>query len=330
MDNNKGIDKVDIVDKTELDKIEVIDENQQEYNEQETTSNPIIRHLVISGGGRTGLSFYGILRESQKSGLWNVENIQSIYSTSIGSFLSIIVCLKYNWDIIDAFLIKRPWQNVFKFDLYSIVQSFDRRGIFSIKVIEDVLSPLLLGADLDINITMKEFYEINKIDIHIFSTELNKFETIDFSHKTHPDWRIVDVIYCSSALPIVFSPYMKEDKCYIDGGILTNYPIYYCLQSGAKSEEIFGIKKLNSTVKTYIKENSTFFDYLMIAFNNIFEKLLFIDNDIHNTIQHEIKVSDVAIIITDILSTASSLEERQRLINRGAEIFKGCKFTEHI
>ena len=58
----------------------------------------------------------------------------------------------------------------------------------------------------------KEFYEINKIDLHIFSTELNKFETVDFSHKTHPDWRIIDVIYCSSALPIVFSPYMKEDK----------------------------------------------------------------------------------------------------------------------
>ena len=98
----------------------------------------------------------------------------------------------------------------------------------------------------------------------------------------------------------------------------------------AKPEEIFGIKKLNSTVKTYIKENSTFFDYLMIAFNNIFEKLLFIDNDIHAEIGREIKVSDVAIIITDILSTASSLEERQRLINRGVEIFKDCKFTEHI
>lgn len=325
MDKDKDIDK-DKDKHIDIDQIKIkVDEPLEEYNEP-TKNNPMIRHLVISGGGRTGLSFYGILRESQKSGLWNINNIQSIYSTSIGSFLSIIICLKYNWDIMDAFLIKRPWENVFKFDLYSIIQAFDKRGIFSIKVIEDVLSPLLLGADLDINITMKEFYEINKIDVHIFSTELNNFETIDFSHKTHPEWRIIDVIYCSCALPIVFSPYMKEDKCYIDGGILTNYPIYYCLQSGAIPEEILGIKKINSTVKTYIKENSTFFDYLMIAFNNIFEKLLFIDNDIHNTIQHEIKVNDVAIIITDILFTASSLEERQRLINRGVEIFKDMNF----
>ena len=309
-------------DQTELQKCNL--ENNNNIN-----NKSIIKHLVISGGGSTGLSFYGILKESQQSGLWNIENIQSIYSTSVGSIFSIIVCLKYEWDIIDNFLIKRPWQNVFKFDLYSIIQAFDRQGIFSMKIMEDIFSPLLLGVDLDINITLKEFYEINKIDLHIFSTELNKFETVDFSHKTHPDWRIIDVVYCSCALPILFPPYMKEDKCYIDGGILTNYPIYYCLQSGAKPEEIFGIKKLNSNIKPYNKENSTFFDYLMIIFSNIFEKLLVIDNNIHNTIEHEIKVSDAAIVITDILSTASSLEKRQGLINRGIEIFKDSPF-EHI
>jgi predicted acylesterase/phospholipase RssA len=229
--------------------------------------------------------------------------------------------------MMDAFLIKRPWQNIFKLNLYSIIHAFEKRGIFSINIIEEIFSPLLLGADLSIDITMKEFYEFNGIEFHIFSTELNQFETIDFSYKTHPDWRIIDVVYCSCTLPIVFSPFMKEDKWYIDGGILTNYPLYYCLQSGAKSEEILGIRKTTFSKKTYMNEKSTFFDYLMITFNNILEKLLFIDNTIDKKIQYEIVVDDVGVAIQDILSTASSIEKRQQLIQRGVDIFKKQGFT---
>ena len=32
--------------------------------------------------------------------------------------------------------------------------------------------------DLALNITLKEFYEFSKIDLHIFTFELNKFETL--------------------------------------------------------------------------------------------------------------------------------------------------------
>jgi hypothetical protein len=45
--------------------------NECEYMPCPTT----IRHLVISGGGEMGFAFYSVLRDSHKSGFWNIQNI---------------------------------------------------------------------------------------------------------------------------------------------------------------------------------------------------------------------------------------------------------------
>lgn len=303
-------------------------ENISEENDEKLAK---IKHLVISGGGQTGFIFYGILRESNKYGLWNINDIQSIYSTSIGSFISVLLCLKYDWDTLDNYFIKRPWDKVFKFDLYSIINAFEKKGIFDIKLFEEMFSPLFLGMDIPLSITMKEFYDLCGIDLHIYTTELNNFELIDISHTTHSDWRVIDAVYASSTLPIVFSPLINEQYCYIDGGILLDYPIQKCLKSGAVPNEIFGIFKENPVDNsTIVNEKSNFFDYLIIIFKNIMTKILNLYNNIayeNNDIKikHEITVLDSFISLDQMLNAASSSEERQRLIQFGVEIF-----TKHI
>jgi predicted acylesterase/phospholipase RssA len=286
-----------------------------------------IKNLVISGGGQTGLTFYGILRESNKYGLWNIENIHSMYATSIGSFICVLLCLKYDWDTLDNYFIKRPWDKVFKFDLYSIINAFEKKGIFDIKLFEEMLSPLFLGMDIPLSITMQEFYDITNIDLHIYATELNKFEIVDISHTTRPEWRVIDAVYASSTLPIVFSPFICGEHCYIDGGVLLDYPINKCLNNGASPDEILGIFKENPIDNsTMVNEKSNFFDYLIIIFKNIMTKMLnlynttdYNKNDIK--IKHEIAVLDNFVSLDQMLNAASSSEERQRLIQFGVDIF---------
>ena len=178
--------------------------------------------------------------------------------------------LKFQLTIIpralDNYFIKRPWEKVFKFDLYSIINAFEKKGIFDIKLFEEMISPLLLGMDIQLSITMQEFYDITNIDLHIYATELNKFEIIDISHTTHPEWRVIDAIYSSSTLPIVFSPFIFGEHCYIDGGVLLDYPINKCLNSGAIPDEILGIFKESpedDSTTTMVNEKSNFFDYFL-------------------------------------------------------------------
>ena len=54
------------------------------------------------------------------------------------------------------------------FDVYS------KCGLMGEKFILDSIKSLLLAKNLDINITMKQFYDINNIELHFYSTKLNK------------------------------------------------------------------------------------------------------------------------------------------------------------
>jgi predicted acylesterase/phospholipase RssA len=282
---------------------------------------PTIKHMVISGGGPTGLSYYGILKETNNMGLWKIENIKSIYGTSVGSMIAVILCLNYDWETIDNYLIKRPWNSVYKFNMYSLIDSYHKRGIFNIKVMEETFSPLFKGKDISLEITMNEFYELTKIELHIFSTELISYELIDFSYKTHPDWKLLDVVYCSSCLPILFSPYLKDEKCYCDGGLITNYPLEICINNGIDPNEILGICKTNKKLSnTSVDENASLLDYLMIILNK-FSKNLFVKDKSIN-IPNEFVVESAATSIYNMYSFANNIEERINLINNGVEIVK--------
>ena len=74
--------------------------------------------------------------------------------------------------------------------------------------------------------------------------ELNAFKSVELSYKTHPDLSLMVALTMSCALPGLFMPVCIENECYMDGGVMTNYPINYCLlQQGISKEEILGVKK---------------------------------------------------------------------------------------
>jgi len=96
-----------------------------------------IKHIVCSGGGITGFAFYGILREANRAGMWNFDDIETFYGTSVGSVLAVMMSLNYDWQTMDDFLIKRPWNNVFSFNMYPLVEAISKRGLFDVKSIEE-------------------------------------------------------------------------------------------------------------------------------------------------------------------------------------------------
>jgi predicted acylesterase/phospholipase RssA len=282
-----------------------------------------IEHLVLSGGGIWGFSCYGALRESAKSQFWNISNIKSIYATSVGSMIAILLALKYDWDTIDDFLIKRPWNQVFQFNFYSIFSAVDKRGIFEPPCMYDTFEPLFRGKDISLDITMKEFYEWTGIDIHCFSTEINgddKMILVDFSHSTHPDWKVLDAVYCSSCLPILFSPFLCDEKCYIDGGIACNYPLSQCIETQCpiNIDSVFGIKKSYSKKRENINTKSSIFDYLLFFFTKSISLM-----DIKNTaVKNQMEIKANATNLYDVFIATSSMEERMKLVEYGAESWR--------
>ena len=287
------------------------------------SSENIIKHLVLSGGGVVGLSFYGLLRETNKKGLWDIHNIKTIYGTSVGSIISIFIALTYDWDTLDDFIIKRPWQNVYKLSIDSFLYAFYNKGILDKKIMEHTFSPLFKGKDIDINITMKEFYEITKIEIHIMTVDINTYDLVDISYKTHPDWMVIDAVYCSCCLPIVFQPIIKDNMCFCDGGFMANYPVKQCIENGANPNEIFGMCRSSIfDSSSNINDNSTLFDYILNILYKTISKIL--NQNAGQKIYKEAIINCPPLSIYDLYETASSMEKRLELIQ------KGCEYMEQL
>ena len=96
---------------------------------------PTIKHIVCSGGGLAGFAFYGAIKESHRQGICQLENIQTIYGTSVGTIVAVMLALKYDWETLDDYLIKRPWQTVFTFNLYSIMDTINNQGMYGMEII---------------------------------------------------------------------------------------------------------------------------------------------------------------------------------------------------
>ena len=165
-----------------------------------------------------------------------------------------------------------------------------------------MLSPVLNAADLSLNITMQQFYEFTGIEMHFYTTHLNTYELVDISYKTHPDWELVDAIYSSSALPLLFRPNrMNGDDVYVDGAFLCNYPLQQCIEQVDDPDEIFGINKsiiYNSSETPKKVEYDNLIDYLMDIIDKTGHKLIM-----------DAATSKYTMVIADICATAWELYE---------------------
>ena len=146
-----------------------------------------------------------------------------------------------------------------------ILDSYTTKGVVNEMFMIKCIEPLLTAKNLSINITLMELYNINKIEIHLYSTNLNscRLEKIDISYKTHPDLSVLKALSMSTSYPFVFQPVLEEDKCYVDGGILNNLPLNDCIkQTNCNKDEILVIKNYWIRNNNILTKDSTIFDYL--------------------------------------------------------------------
>jgi predicted acylesterase/phospholipase RssA len=286
----------------------------------------MIKHLVISGGGPILVQVLGAVQQLEKEEFIDITNIESIYGTSAGAIIGILICLKFDWETINDYIIKRPWQDVFPIKVQNIFDAYTKKGVFDIKTIEKCFKPLLDAKDIPMDINLDDFYKLTNIELHLFSFEINEYKVYDISYLTHPNLSLMTAIQMTCALPILVTPVCIDDKCYIDGGMSSNYPLSYCIQSGKNSDEILGFKNKYSEEKSYINTESTILDFLL---SFLFKAVFSINTDKSQpNIKHEL-LCDAQYLNFDVLRTSlSNIEVRRDLFNNGVET--AVKFVEKL
>lgn len=280
-----------------------------------------IKHLVIPGGGPVGLKALGALQYLEQNGFWNINDIETIYATSAGAIISVLLCLKFDWETINDYIIKRPWNEAFKLGVDQIFEAYSKKGLFDKNIAEIFYKPFFNARDISLEITLKEFYELSNIEIHLFSLDINNFNLDDLSHISHPDLQLLTAVQMSSAIPVLISPVCIDDKCYVDGGVVCNYPMNQCILRAGNVDEIFGLR--NKYIKNddnIVKEKSTILEYVM----NFISKLV---NNVslrfeEQTVPNELIYDAELMNLSNIQLTLSSKEARQNLIDSGIEAGK--------
>jgi len=285
------------------------------------------KHLVISGGGPILLNILSAIQELEKEGILDISAIESIYGTSAGAIIAVILCLEYDWETVNDYFIKRPWHEVFHIKIQDMFDAYTKKGIFDLKTIEKCFKPLFDAKDIPLDITLSDFYKRNGKELHFFSFELNEYKVEDISYLTYPDLTLMTAIYMSCCLPLLFQPLFLNDKVFIDGGVACNYPLNYCIESGKNSGEILGFKNgfdLENS-DTRINEDSTLLDFLLkFLFKAIFSVST---NYVQPVILNEI-VFEVELNLKTLHQFLSSIDARKEYFQSGLET--AAKFITNL
>ena len=207
----------------------------------------MIKSIIISGGGHSVFTFYGIIKQALQSKYIVYENLESLYGTSAGSLICLLIALNIETEVLDNYLINKPWQELFHLTFDSFMHLYETFGIFNNDIFVDIFSHLFAYKELDVNITFEEFYQYNNLDIHLYSTKLENLEYTDFNHLTTPKMKVLDAIHASCAVPFIFPPYKQDTAYYLDGSIMIDLPLEPALTKHDK-EEVLVIKKFSESI----------------------------------------------------------------------------------
>ena len=306
----------------------------------------VIKHLVLCGGGPIGLLQYGALKNLSNNNIINRSTLESIYATSIGSVIAFIYMLNFDWAWIDDFFIKRPWEKLVNLSYVAYLNIFYDKGIVNKNIIINALKSLFLAKEINLTITLLEFYELTKIEFNIYTCNLTTFKKEKLNHNNTPNLELIDALYMSSSVPVMFVPLYINNCYYLDGGIFINCPINECIfDKKCDADEIICFtndkrEPLDLSNNFYEENNynygstncqltqeANFFEYLIYIIKTLFNKLSIIENENIVAIKNSVNTSLTEQTIdlkywTYVVKTAS---EREYLIKLGE--LQGEKLT---
>lgn len=280
-----------------------------------------IKHLVLPGGGAASLRLLGALQRLEESNVWQQENIKSIHAVSAGTLIAVLIALNFDMETIVDYMIGRPWDNVFQISLVNIFDVFSKKGFFGTETIVTFMKPFFNARDISLDITLSQLFELTNIQLYLYTVELSSFKLVTVSHETFPDLQVLKAIQMSAAYPVLISPVILDNKCYIDGGVICNYPINHCLSMFPDKSEVLGIGSSLDIETKEVTEETTIFEYLLeIIFKtvvNVYDRQMDFQNRI--AIPNYVEIEIPSVTITNLQLAFNSIEERKKLLNEGQE-----------
>lgn len=203
------------------DKIEIISDDVIDC--PISTEIPIKYHnLVLSGGSVKGISQIGALKKLIEANVLDFTKLKAVAGSSAGSMLSILIVLGYDIDEIWDFMLYLDLAGMVNPDCCMLIQQL---GMDDGKIIHNFFEDILAKKTGIKNINFEQLYHITKIHLTITGSCLTTKNVAYFDHINNPTLQVALAIRISISMPGFFTPIYYNDKIYIDGALLNEYPM---------------------------------------------------------------------------------------------------------
>ncbi len=203
------------------------------------------KNLVLEGGGIRGLAYAGVFSVLEEKGI--LQTIEKVAGTSAGSIAGMMVSIGYNATEIDSVMMELPLQK-FNDGKGGVVGKYRRfrngYGVYKGRVFEKWLQALVAHKTGNPLLTFEELHQLHLKnnfykDFYCTGTNLSKQRLEIFSYQHTPHMPLAQAVRISGGIPLYFEPVALDDQLqkikksdtvsfvnyYVDGGMLSNYPI---------------------------------------------------------------------------------------------------------
>lgn len=180
------------------------------------------KNIVVSGGSIKGISHIGAIKTLIENELIIVKEIKSIAGASVGAPFGLLLILGFSIDEIWEFIYNLNFSKMVKPDFMMI---FKKCGVETGNIIYDLFENILFVKTGIKNINFLQLFEITKIHYIAVGSCLTTKEIVYYDHINTPDFKVAMAIRISISMPGFFIPVEIDNKKYVDGAILNNYPM---------------------------------------------------------------------------------------------------------
>ena len=184
--------------------------------------------IVFEGGGIKGLAYIGALRYLEERGL----KINNVAGTSVGSIFASLIAVGYTSselqqliDDLDFFEFWPKGKNIFK----STVGTIKNKALYSLTPLENKLEYLFSRK---MKTKFKDIKVGNNYKLKVITTNVNSRKLVVIPNDlgkfniNGDDFPISKAVCMSSAIPLVYQPYKINNQIFVDGGIMSNFPMW--------------------------------------------------------------------------------------------------------
>lgn len=201
----------------------------------------MIDTLVISGGSSSGLIILGKIQSLIFDKKLNLNELKTFGGTSIGSVICLFLLLGFQpYEIVYKLINSNLIKTLGKFNILNFVNG---KGIVSLDDIKKEISIWINEKTGMENISFDYIKKLNKNFVcTTFNFTDNNLEYLSTNNIKYNNMNVIDAIMMSCAIPFLFNPYNYNNKIYIDGGILDNFPVNNTLKLFPTENEILAIE----------------------------------------------------------------------------------------